>query len=484
MRSVLQAFMSLICSRTWGFLLFIGCFSHLLFQSWLECDPDLFARMAIGQIVFKTGSVPSVDPFAWTSRLPLWIDHEWLSGVVFLHVHESFGDWGLYILKLLFVVATVTLLRATYRLQTHFDGLGLAVLMLVIFGSSFLWFSTVRCQAFTYLFLAFTFYAIESHRLRKKKWPLVALVPIMVGWVNLHGGFTLGLIIVGLYTASSTVEAKKASPFLLGILTMLCVATLLNPYGPELLVTVYEALRRPRDLIGEWQPVHPLSLQALCITGALAIIATSLIYDRRRFSLSELLILAFCFFCGYRHSRLIPVALFAFFSLHAWGIQRRLASVRRLFDVIEMNLVLSLHSFFLVLVALPTTVSLFWHRERFTLDYSSYPVAAISWALEKLPPGKMLTPFREGSYVLWAAYPHLLISMDGRYEAVYPEETFRRNTRLYSSATPETFQNASDWGADYALFPSSLVSKPEDYQEWWSRAYSDKNWTILRRSLQ
>jgi hypothetical protein len=133
--------------------------------------------------------------------------------------------------------------------------------------------------------------------------------------------------------------------------------------------------------------------------------------------------------------------------------------------------------------AVATTLGLLWNRERFTLDYSSYPVEAIAWAKENLPQGKMLTPFREGSYVLWAAYPHLLVSMDGRYEAVYPEETFRLNAQLYSSGNTETFQEASELGADYALFPSSLVREPSNYDVWWTAAYSDKNWTILRRSL-
>lgn len=440
--------------------------------------------MAIGSIVFDTGRVPTIDPFAWTPRLSLWIDHEWLSGVIFLAIYQWLGDWGLYVTKLLFVVGTAAILRATYRLHAHFDGLGLAALMLVIFGSSFLWFSTVRCQAFTYLFLAYSFYAIESHRLRQKRWPLIALIPIMIAWVNLHGGFTLGLIIVASYSASTMLATKKLSPFLLGVLAMLGLATLINPYGPQLLVTVYEALSKPRDLIGEWGAVNPFSLQALCISGALAVVVGSLLRDRRSFSLSELVILSFCFFCGYRHSRLIPLALFAFFSLHAWGIERRLAPVRRFFGALDMNIVLSLHALVLFVVGVATTLSLLWSREHFTLDYSPYPVAAVTWAKGNLPPGRMLTPFVAGSYVLWAGYPHLLVSMDGRYEAVYPEETFRLNTELYSPTNPHTFQKASEWGADYALFPNSLVRKPYDYEQWWAAAYTDKNWTILRRAVR
>jgi hypothetical protein len=306
----------------------------------------------------------------------------------------------------------------------------------------------------------------------------------MIAWVNVHGGFTLGLITVGLYTASSMLAAKKLSPFLLGILAMLGVATLINPYGSQLLVTVYEALIKPRDLISEWGAVNPFSLQALCITGALAVVVASLIYDRRRFSLSELVILSFCFFCGYRHSRLIPLALFAFFSLHAWGIERRVAAIRRFFNAIDMNVVLSLHAVLLFVPALATTLTLLLSRGHFTLDYSSYPVAAVAWTKGNLPPGRMLTPFREGSYVLWAGYPHLLVSMDGRYEEVYPEETFRLNADLYAPSNPHAFQKASELGADYALFPNSLLKKPGDYEEWWAAAYNDSSWTILRRSIR
>lgn len=51
-----------------------------------EADPDLFARVAVGRLVQAHGAIPLIDPFAFTPTLPLWIDHEWLSGVVFWFV--------------------------------------------------------------------------------------------------------------------------------------------------------------------------------------------------------------------------------------------------------------------------------------------------------------------------------------------------------------------------------------------------------------
>lgn len=481
MRDMLKSFLSLICIRTSVFWLYVLCLGHMLFRGWLECDPDLFTRMGLARLMFEAGRVPTSDPFAWTPRLPAWIDHEWLSGVVFYEVYRHLGDWGLYCLKLICVATTALILRATYRLHANFSGVALTTLLLILFGSSFLWFSTVRCQVFTYLFLAFTLYAIEAHRLRQKRWPLMVLIPAMIAWVNLHGGFALGIILVSLYAIAETWTAKKPPLFLVGIISLLCLATLCNPYGTQLLVTVYEALAKPRELIDEWGAVNPLSLQALVISGALVVVLSSLVVDRQRFSRPELLILCFCFFCGYRHARLIPLALFAFFSLHAWGIERRLAFIREFSAKIALDRVLSVYAFVLWIPGLITTTGLVWNRERFTLDYSSYPVAAINWAKENAVSAKMLTPFREGGYVLWSAYPKLLVSMDGRYEAVYPEETFRLNAAVYAPNTTDRFKRAFDLGADSALFPSALVGTPSEYELLWTVGYRDDGWTILIR---
>ena len=55
-------------------------------------DPDLFHRLAAGKLAIQLGKVSTTDSFAFTPKLAEWIDHEWLSGVVFYLLYEKFGD--------------------------------------------------------------------------------------------------------------------------------------------------------------------------------------------------------------------------------------------------------------------------------------------------------------------------------------------------------------------------------------------------------
>ena len=64
-----------------------------LITSNAKLDIDLFHRLAVGRLVESTGGVVHKDPFAFSPRLDTWIDHEWLSGVVF---HELVAMGGLY----------------------------------------------------------------------------------------------------------------------------------------------------------------------------------------------------------------------------------------------------------------------------------------------------------------------------------------------------------------------------------------------------
>lgn len=64
-----------------------------------RADPDMFARVAVGRLVQRDGGVSHTDPFAYTPKLDRWVDHEWLSGVIFWRVAESGGDGGLILLS-------------------------------------------------------------------------------------------------------------------------------------------------------------------------------------------------------------------------------------------------------------------------------------------------------------------------------------------------------------------------------------------------
>jgi hypothetical protein len=54
-----------------------------------------------------------------------------------------------------------------------------------------------------------------------------------------------------------------------------------------------------------------------------------------------------------------------------------------------------------------------------------YPLGAVDYIKEHSLSGNILTEFHWGEYLIWALYPQCRVSLDGRYEQVYPEDISR-----------------------------------------------------------
>src|SRR4029077_15820310 len=62
-----------------------------------------------------------------------------------------------------------------------------------------------RPQLFTFALLAATLAILARHNYSRAA-PLWVLVPIMAVWANLHGGFIMGLAVIVLYAATTSID--------------------------------------------------------------------------------------------------------------------------------------------------------------------------------------------------------------------------------------------------------------------------------------
>ena len=54
-----------------------------------------------------------------------------------------------------------------------------------------------------------------------------------------------------------------------------------------------------------------------------------------------------------------------------------------------------------------------------------YPSGAVNYIKEHALSGNLLTEFSWGEYLIWTLYPQCRVSLDGRYEQVYPEIIYK-----------------------------------------------------------
>ena len=396
-------------------------------------DPDLFARVAMGRLTLSLNYVPLKDPFAFTPTLPTWVDHEWLSGVVFYLIAAGLGDAGLIMLKVaLASLSVLCVVAASQRYAPDFGGRFVWIMLCVLHAAA-AWTSTVRCQAFTYLFIPMLYWAIIEYRRERSILPLAVSPILAIGWVNMHGGYALGCVLIALLVGVELIE-RRLSRALLAIAAAWALVPVLTPYGRiEFVPFLVESLGMERPGILEWMPLHSDGV-AFSLTLILSMpLVVGMFTTRQPRDLFGLAVIFFSGYCAFRHIRFLPLfmitaAIFggpyaqaAFDTVLSLRPRLAIAALRSgALVCITLIGVGALH--LLVLIASPRT---------YKLSYANFPVGAVEWLRSTQTAGRLLVDFNAGSYALWRLYPNMPISVDGRYEACYPEETVRDNALAF-----------------------------------------------------
>jgi hypothetical protein len=448
-------------------------------------DPDLFARVGMGRLVAQLGYVPLQDPFAFTAKLPMWIDHEWLSGVVFYQIARQWGDAGLITLKLIMSAWTAALLvRASMHYSPNVSG-RVFWASVCILEASYLWVSTVRCQVFTYFVIALIYYGFVQYRVYRVKRYLL-LVPIaLIALVNMHGGYALSVVVLWILTMCSVIE-RKPWRTLMAVSSISLLAPILTPYGFETFVRyLVHALSMPRPAIPEWAPIYrtPSLLVRVIIVMAPVAVGALILGRRRIWDITALSIVAFALYCGISHERFVG---FAAITALVFGVRFFSQTVEYLRDVSARRMLVveragSLVGAVVVSVALVQSVVAVFLPQTWRLDTKVYPEAALEWLRNSGARGRLLVDFNNGSYAGWRLYPQFLVSLDGRYEEVYSDEAVRDVPLAFAAHTPDGRAALERIAPTHILFINSneATDAKAALSPKWRQVYQDSRYTIV-----
>lgn len=388
----------------------------LLLSNYL-LDPDLFARLAVGRLIDQLSYIPLIDPFAFTPKKPVWIDHEWLSGYIFYQIYSLFFDPGLFIFKLLTAAITIVILiraQTLYAPKRTFTALFLSLLILV--DCNYIWASTVRSQVFTYLFLSIYLYFFVYY-LKSKDRKLFLLMPAyMLLWCNMHGGFVVGL---GLHFLFLVFCVRRDFVFHAILFLSSVSVTAINPYGfYAYWEYIVNAVFMTRSSISEWSPL-PFDSSSLIPLLVIALSVRALLARKRRFFVYAFYAVALYF--AVSHQR--HVAIFYFITLVFLSDSFDIFSKVKVFSKESLRVSFSLVIFMFAAFFTAQIGSLLVAADNFQFAYDNYPENAVKYLSRHQPGGKLLVNFNDGSFALWNLYPKFLISLDGRYEELYPDST-------------------------------------------------------------
>ncbi len=433
------------------FLLLLVCLCSVALLK-PDGDVDIWHRMAMGKLFLESGEVVRQDPFAYTPTRPEWIDHEWGAGVVFYGVAALAGEKGLLVLRavLMFGAVAFVYLRARRSLGRPPS---LCFHVLVVAAIVFGFLATIRPQAFTFCLFSAWLYLLE--RAWDGDWRCVWLIPVSnLVWPNLHGGFLAGLGMIVLFGAGELL--RRRSPLRFGLLAAAVVAaSLANPYGFTLWNELTEAVTKDRATIVEWQPPELLGpgiflqgFRALLVLTSIGLVLGAL--RRKLPDKATVLVLVVTAALGLRvtkHASLFVIASAPFVCTWLTIEWRRLVGQVRIAPVLErtsawLGRALLFFGAGTVLATLPLRIVLF----------DSFPARAVDFLLQNRLEGNLLVPFNFGGYAMWRLYPACRVAMDGRYDAVYPDTTFRDVRRF--------FRGEPGWSEFLDRYPHDLILAP------------------------
>ncbi|MGI5835246.1 MAG: hypothetical protein ACOX87_01985 [Chloroflexota bacterium] len=517
----------------------LGARSHQLFNT----DGDLGRHIAVGRQILADRAIPTIDLFSHTMAGEPFVPYEWLSEVIYALTYQQLGYGGIAVLAAS-LAALPFLLLARWMVR---DGSNIfLVIFLVTIGAlaaSIHWLA--RPHLFTILLALLWTRSLQNYRASGRLRYLVALPPMMIAWVNLHGGFLVGFVILIVFALSSAVEGlvmgaertenntrhsirDTRNLAVAGAISLVAVG--LNPSGFAVLPHVLSYFQY-RFLVNNTMEYlspnfHNLGPQLFACLILLSIVAMA--FTSRRQSITDVALLAVWIAFSLFSARNIPlfvviclpfigrVASEALGNMHlltpAWidkkletpqtlvGVPqtRRYLSEQRSANLLEKDgarpslaAVLSATDQLLGRPLLPVLgIALaFWltvggigaNHVDVGFDERKFPIQALEQAEELGVRGNLFNYFPWGGYILYAGYPKYRVFIDGQTD-FYGEELTKDYLKV-ARLEPEWHEVLDRYQIGWVLFPhQSPLSLMLARTPGWQLAYQDETSDLFIRN--
>jgi hypothetical protein len=257
-------------------ILAAGClmFALVLFLPQILNDGDTLWQIRAGSWILDHRAIPFTDPFSFTAGDRPWISHEWLAEAVMALAFRAGGFQGIMVLAA--GAAGLTAAVLLFHLRRFLPG-PYAVLALIVAVSNTAPSMLARPHLLAWPCLALWCGGLIRAR-ADRTGPSLALLPVMLVWVNLHGSFLLGLLLPGAFMLEAWFDpGADRKQVLISWGRFIAAAWLMALLNPEF----FGGLLFPMQLmgmtslaaIGEWRPTDFSTFQPLefIILGALAL---------------------------------------------------------------------------------------------------------------------------------------------------------------------------------------------------------------------
>lgn len=371
-------------------------------------DPDTYWHLASGKWMLEHGALLRADVFSSTVTGQPYSVGEWLGEIVLYLAYLGGGWTGLVILRgVLVAVCAFFLVRVALRGGAPVI-VAVPVACAALLLSEIVW--TDRPHLFTLALFPLLLDLLLTARAGRIG-VLIAVPPLILLWTNLHGGYALGLALVGIFTLEALVTRRSWAPFAITASTAFA-ASLVDPGSLGLGAAAAHASAPPRFIVEESPPDVTKPAGFVFVAFVIGTLALAM---RGGGTLLDLLLLAPLLWLGLSAQRHMPYFAFAavpFVSAavpRAWAPLEAWLARRRPYP---RGAVVGFGAGFaaMAIVGLAFIPS--------APDEKAYPTAALDAV--RSTTGVLLNEYDWGGFLIWRA-PERPVFVDGRLFPFLPD---------------------------------------------------------------
>ena len=413
-------------------------------------DYDLWWQMALGKYYLTHHTlVINHSIFSWTPTYPGWIYNTCLGSIVFYLIYSLMGGFGLWIFQwLIFLGIFLAFYLFLGLIRQRLDVTGLTIIAAVAIACSLAcrFYKPELFSTLLFCWIVFIYFCVKITR-RKFLFYLYPL--IFAFWVNLHGGFFLGgcflaCICIGEFLNRIIFPRESFTINELIHLGIACVlsgaATLLNPYGVNYLLSIYNASMSEsytlnskyiQAYISLWpyfKDIKNINVSffrmgqvALIMAIMMFFLLCLFLYElikKRSCDFAFLILSVFMYWGSMRAARAVYIFPIVFFFLFFYSLHRL-----KLKSFTARASILSLLIFVLFFVNISYfTIRYGADNKWFGAGLESFaPVKEVAFLKKYRLEGPIFNDYIIGGYLLWALYPDYKVFIDPRHVPYYKQ---------------------------------------------------------------
>jgi hypothetical protein len=461
----------------------------------VEQDPDFWWHVRVGRWMLDNAMLPKTDIFTYTVPAHVWTDHEYLTEILMWLVYSTFGIAVLCIAFGLLTWAGFWLLYLQVRRQPFvLAGIGLTIA--AIAGSP-IW--GPRAQMITFALSCLELYWLRGY-LEGRSRAITYFPLVMIAWANLHGGWVIGFVWLGVALAAELVAwawdqdnpAHRMHVRRLAVISLVSVVAVaatphllsLYPYPFQTQGSVAQ-----QNLIVEWfsPDFHLTELRPFEAMVFLLVVG----YALKRPSLYDLFLGLLALGLALQSVRNVALFIAATTPIlinSYGGWWRELVTTRRWrYSLPPRPLFAAVTAVALVVIVVATSARIattLAPSHQASVDESTYPVAAADWLAAHPEVGtRMFNQYGWGGYLANRFYPDSNRRVFIFGEAALMGDALLNEYEDVVSLRPDWKQVLDKYGVDYVVYNKGdalanvLATQPD-----WTLVYQDNVAVIYVRN--